>query len=212
MKASSQEDDGDWVKIMCWFLVAALAKDIASPCALCVKVLFFTLKFLFKYHLFTFKYTHLIIFKVQEYLCLTILEKPIIQVHGNSFIQNLILISNINAKFLLAISKPNSYWQHQNPILIGNIKTQFLLATLKLNSLWQHQSLIPIGNIKTQFLLATSKPNSHWQYQSSILIGNMKAQFLLATSKPNSHWQYQSSIHIDNIKSPTYVGTIKNPS
>ena len=35
-KASLQEDDGDWVKIMCWFLVAALAKDIASPCAFIV--------------------------------------------------------------------------------------------------------------------------------------------------------------------------------
>ena len=51
-----------------------------------------------------------------------------IQTHGNSFIQNPILIGNIKnpilignikAQFLLAISKPNSYWQHQNPIFIG---------------------------------------------------------------------------------------------
>ena len=53
-----------------------------------------------------------------------------IQTHGNSFIQNPILISNIKAQFLLAISKPNSHWQHQIPILISNIKTQFLLALL----------------------------------------------------------------------------------
>ena len=42
-----------------------------------------------------------------------------IQTHGNSFIQNPILISNIKAQFLLAISKPNSHWQYQIPILIG---------------------------------------------------------------------------------------------
>ena len=57
--------------------------------------------------------------------------------------------------FSLAISKPNSHWQHQSPILIGNI------------------------NIKAQFLLATLKPNFHWQNQSSILIGNIKAQFFI---------------------------------
>ena len=71
-----------------------------------------------------------------------------IQTHGNSFIQSLILIGNINAKFLLAILKLNSYWQYENPIPIGNIKTQFSLATLKPNSYWQHQSSILIGNTR----------------------------------------------------------------
>ena len=94
-----------------------------------------------------------------------------IQTHENSFIQSLILIDNIKAQFLLAISKPNSYWQHQSPILIANIKTQFLLTTTKPNSYWQYQSPILIGNIKTQFLLATSKSNSYWQHQSPIFIG-----------------------------------------
>ena len=44
-----------------------------------------------------------------------------IQTHGDSFIQNPILIGNIKslipidnikAQFLLATSKPNSHWQH----------------------------------------------------------------------------------------------------
>ena len=61
-----------------------------------------------------------------------------IQTHGNSFIQNPILIGNIKcpilvgnirAQFLLAISKPNSYWQHQNPIPIGNIKSPIFIST-----------------------------------------------------------------------------------
>ena len=85
---------------------------------------FFLHLILFKYNLFTFKYTYPILFKTQEYLCLAIFEKPMIQIHGNSFIQSpiligniksLILIGNIKTQFLLAISKPNSYWQHQKP-------------------------------------------------------------------------------------------------
>ena len=42
-----------------------------------------------------------------------------IQTHGNSFIQNPILIGNIKAQFSSAISKSNSHWQHQIPIFIG---------------------------------------------------------------------------------------------
>ena len=106
--------------------------------------------------------------------------KAMIQTHNDSFIQSPILIGNIKTQFLLAISKFNSYWQHQNSILIGNIKTQFSLAISKFNSYWQHQSPILIGNMKAQFLLTTSKPNSHWQYQSPIPIGNIKTQFSLA--------------------------------
>ena len=50
-----------------------------------VRVLFFLSHLiLFKYHLSAFKYTHLIIFKTQEYLCLPIFEKLMIQVHGKT--------------------------------------------------------------------------------------------------------------------------------
>ena len=34
-------------------------------------------------------------------------------------------------QFSLAISKPNSHWQHQSLILIGNIETQFSLTISK---------------------------------------------------------------------------------
>ena len=77
-----------------------------------------------------------------------------IQTHGDSFIQNPILIGNIKTQFSLATSKPNSYWQYQNPIPIGNMKSQFPLATWKPNSYWWHQSPILVGDIKAQFSLA----------------------------------------------------------
>ena len=44
-----------------------------------------------------------------------------IQTHGNSFIQNPILIGNIKAQLSLATLKPNSYWQYKSPIFIGTI-------------------------------------------------------------------------------------------
>ena len=61
-----------------------------------VRVLFFFFShlILFKYHLSTFKYTHLIIFKTQEYLCLPIFEKPMIQVLGKTNFINGIQIHN----------------------------------------------------------------------------------------------------------------------
>ena len=62
-----------------------------------------------------------------------------IQTLGNSFIQNPILIGNI-----------------KSPILIGNIKTQFLLAIWKPNSYWQHPSPILIGNIKSPIFIGTT--------------------------------------------------------
>ena len=77
-----------------------------------VKVLLFLHLILFKYHLFTFKYTHSILFKNQEYFCLTIFEKPMIQVHGRT-------ILSMGFKIL-----------NRNPILIGNIKAQFSLTLL----------------------------------------------------------------------------------
>ena len=47
---------------------------------------FFLHLILFKYHLFTFKYTHPILFKAQEYLYLSIFEKLMIQVHGKTIL------------------------------------------------------------------------------------------------------------------------------
>ena len=53
--------------------------DIDIDVSKLVRVLFFLSHIiLFKYHLPTFKYTHLITFKTQEYLCLPIFEKPMI--------------------------------------------------------------------------------------------------------------------------------------
>ena len=45
--------------------------------------------------------------------------------------QSPILIGNIKAKvqFLLAISKPNSYWQHRSPIIIGNNQSLIFINT-----------------------------------------------------------------------------------
>ena len=81
---------------------------------------------------------HLIIFKAQEYLCLEIFGKPMIQVHGKTILsmefKSITKAHDSNPQqFSLAISKPNSHLQHQSPILIGNIRAQFLLATSKLN-------------------------------------------------------------------------------
>ena len=71
-----------------------------------------------------------------------------IQTHGNSFIQSPILISNIKSLILIGNIK--------SPILIGNIKIQFLLAISKPNFYWQHQSPIPIGNIKNPIFIGTT--------------------------------------------------------
>ena len=98
-----------------------------------VTVLFFLHLILFKYHLFTFKYTHPILFKTQEYLCLTIFEKPMIQVHGKTILSmEFKSIIKVHDSKQFIHQKPNSHWQHQNPILIGNIKTQHQ----KPNSYW----------------------------------------------------------------------------
>ena len=111
---------------------------------------FFLHLILFKYHLFTFKYTHPILFKAQEYLCLAIFEKPMIQVYGKTILSmefKSIIKAHDSNPWQFIHPKPNSHWQYQKP-----------------NSHWQHQSPILICNIKTQFLLATSKPNFHWHY------------------------------------------------
>ena len=68
---------------------------------------FFLHLILFKCHLFTFKYTHPILFKAQEYLCLTIFEKPMIQVHGKT-------ILSIEFKSIIKAHDSNP-WQFIHP-------------------------------------------------------------------------------------------------
>ena len=84
-----------------------------------------------------------ILFKAQEYLCLTIFEKPMIQVHGKTILsmkfKSMIKAHDLNP-YQFIYQNPNFYWQHQNSILISNIK-----------------SPIFIGNIKAQFSLTISK-------------------------------------------------------
>ena len=92
---------------------------------------FFLRLILFKYHLFTFKYTHPILFKTQEYLCLAIFEKPMIQIHGKTILpmefksiikahdSNLWQFIHLKPNSHWQYQKPNSHWQHQNPIFIG---------------------------------------------------------------------------------------------
>ena len=72
--------------------------------------------------MFTFKNTHLIIFKAQEYLCLAIFGKPMIQVYGKTILsmefKSIIKVHDSNP-WQFIHPKPNSHWQHQSPILIG---------------------------------------------------------------------------------------------
>ena len=98
------------------------------------------LRYFMDYHLFTFKYTHHILFKAQEYLCLAIFEKPMIQVYGKTILsmefKSIIKARDSNPRQFIhpkpnshcQYQKPNSHWQHQSPILIGNIKAQFQLS------------------------------------------------------------------------------------
>ena len=95
---------------------------------------FFLHLILFKYHLFAFKYIHLIIFKVQEYLCLAIFEKSMIQVHGKTILSmefKSIIKTHDSNPWQFVYPKPNSHWQYQNSIFIGDIKAQFSLAISK---------------------------------------------------------------------------------
>ena len=63
-----------------------------------------------------------------------------IQTHNNSFIQSPIFIGNIKAQFLLAISKPNSYWQRQSPIFIGTTLSK--RKELKIINAWQRKNIM----------------------------------------------------------------------
>ena len=75
---------------------------------------------------------YLILFKAQEYLCLTIFEEPMIQTHDKTILsiefKSMIKAHGLNP-WRFICPKPNSHWQHQSPI--GNIKTQFSSALLK---------------------------------------------------------------------------------
>ena len=76
---------------------------------------------------------HHIIFKAQEYLCLAIFEKPMIQVNDKTILsmefKSMIKAYDLNpCQFIY--SKPNFHWQHQNPILTGNIKSPTYVGTI----------------------------------------------------------------------------------
>ena len=75
-----------------------------------------------------------ILFKAQEYVCLAIFEKHMIQVHGKTILsmefKSMIKSHDLNP-WQFIYPKPNFHWQYQSPILIGNIKTQFSLAISK---------------------------------------------------------------------------------
>ena len=93
-----------------------------------------------------------ILFKAQEYLCLAIFEKLVIQVHGKTILsmefKSMIKTHDLNP-WQFIYPKPNSHWQHQNPIFISNIKAQFSLAISK--------TQLTLALFKIQFSLATSK-------------------------------------------------------
>ena len=124
-----------------------------------------------------------ILFKAQEYLCLAIFEKPVIQVHGKTILsiefKSMIKTHDLNS-WQFIYPKPNSHWQHQNPIFISNIKAQFLLAISKTQlTLALFKTQVSLANIKTQFSLATLK--------AQFTLALFKTQFSLAKSKPNSY-------------------------
>ena len=80
-----------------------------------------------------------------------------IQIHNQSPWFKPMTIHSSKTQFSLAISNPNSHWQHQTPILIGkhqnpilidNIKAQFSLALLyqkekspRLSNAWQRKKI-----------------------------------------------------------------------
>ena len=93
-----------------------------------------------------------------------------IQTHGNSFIQNPILIGNI-----------------KSPILIGNIKAQFLLATSKPNSYWQHQNSIFIGTTLSK--RKEPKIINAWQRKNIMLKCYRGKKGPWQSSYEETHWE-----------------------
>ena len=84
-------------------------------------------------NLYFIQFYYHILFKVQEYLCLAIFEKPMIQVHGKTILsmefKSMIKAHDLNS-WQFIYPKPNFHWQHQNPILIGNIKNLTYIGTI----------------------------------------------------------------------------------
>ena len=74
-----------------------------------------------------------ILFKAQEYLCLAIFEKPMIQVHGKTILsmefKSMIKAHDLNL-WQFIYPKPNFHWPYQSPILIGNIKSPTYVGTI----------------------------------------------------------------------------------
>ena len=91
-----------------------------------------------------------ILFKAQEYLCLTIFEKPMTQVHSKIILsiefKSMIKDHDLNPWQFIS-PKPNSHWQYQKPNLCWHY--------LKSNFHWQHQSPILIDNIKSPTYVGT---------------------------------------------------------
>ena len=130
-----------------WKIVGSLFESIINTIFIMYQLLgyfFLSHLTLFKYHLFTFKYTHLIIFKAQEYLCLTIFEKPMIQVHGKT-------ILSVEFKSIIK-AHDSSPWQNN---FISGIQNHNQSPWFK---------AMAIHSSKAQFSLAISKPNFHWHY------------------------------------------------
>ena len=98
-----------------------------------------------------------------------------IQIHNQSPWLETMAIYLSKSQFTLAISKPNSHWQHQKP----NSHWQYQ----KPNSHWQHQSPILIDNIKTQFPLATSKA----QFSLALLYQKEKSPRLSTLGKEKKY-------------------------
>ena len=113
--------------------------------------------------------------------------KAMIQTHNDSFIQSPILIGNIKTQFLLAISKFNSYWQHESPILIGNIKAQFSLAISKSNSYWQHQNSILISTTLSK--RKELKIINAWQRKNIMLKYYCGKKRPWQSSYEETHWE-----------------------
>ena len=79
-------------------------------------------------------YTRFILFKAQEYLYLTIFEKPMIHIYGKTILslefKSMIKAYGLNPWQFIYLN-PNSHWQYQSAIPISNIKAQFSSAISK---------------------------------------------------------------------------------
>ena len=75
-----------------------------------------------------------------------------IQTHGNSFIQSPIS---------LAISKPNSYWQHQSPIFIGTTLSK--RKKPKIINAWQRKNIMLKCYRGKKGSWQSSYEETHWE-------------------------------------------------